>query len=65
MLGEGDLDVTMVSGFNNMATVMDALPDDIGKACMACAKAMTKVSGLSFGTLMAIAKQAKGEADVE
>lgn len=69
LLGDGDLGVTMVNGFNNMATVLDTLPDDFGKACMACAKAMTKVSGSSFGTLMgislmAIAKQTKGETDV-
>lgn len=69
LLGDGDLGVTMVNGFHNMATIADELPDDVGKACMTCAKAMTKVSGSSFGTLMgislvAVAKQTKGEDDV-
>ena len=69
-LGDGDLGVTMVNGFNNLATVADELPGDFGKACMDCAKAMTKVSGSSFGTLMgialmAVAKQTKGETDLE
>ncbi|MDA9567189.1 dihydroxyacetone kinase subunit L [Planktomarina temperata] len=65
-LGDGDLGVTMVNGFNNMAVIADKLPDDFGRACMEAAKAMTKVSGSSFGTLMgislmAVAKQTKGE----
>ncbi|MBU2991870.1 dihydroxyacetone kinase subunit L [Octadecabacter sp. 1_MG-2023] len=65
-LGDGDLGVTMVNGFNNMAAIADDLPDDFGRACMEAAKAMTKVSGSSFGTLMgislmAVAKQTKGE----
>lgn len=69
LLGDGDLGVTVVNGFNNMALVADALPDDFGKACMESAKAMTKVSGSSFGTLMgislmAVAKQTKGQTDV-
>ena len=68
-LGDGDLGVTMVNGFNNLATVAADLPDDFGRACMDSAKAMTKVSGSSFGTLMgialmAVAKQTKGETDV-
>lgn len=65
-LGDGDLGVTMVNGFNNMAAIADHLPQDFGRACMEAAKAMTKVSGSSFGTLMgislmAVAKQTKGE----
>ncbi|GAA6206764.1 dihydroxyacetone kinase subunit DhaL [Cognatishimia sp. WU-CL00825] len=69
-LGDGDLGVTMVNGFNNIATISDDLPEDFGMACMECAKAMTKVSGSSFGTLMgislmAVAKQTKGESDIE
>ncbi len=68
-LGDGDLGVTMVNGFNNLATVAPDLPEDFGRACMESAKAMTKVSGSSFGTLMgialmAVAKQTKGETDV-
>lgn len=69
-LGDGDLGVTMVNGFNNIASIAGDLPDDFGLACMECAKAMTKVSGSSFGTLMgislmAVAKQTKGETDID
>ena len=69
LLGDGDLGVTMVNGFRNMEKVADDLPDDVGKACMESAKAMTKVSGSSFGTLMGIAlmaaaKLTKGRTDV-
>lgn len=69
LLGDGDLGVTMVNGFNNMASIADDLPDDVGKACMESAKAMTKVSGSSFGTLMgislmAVAKQTKGQTEI-
>lgn len=68
-LGDGDLGVTMVNGFNNMAAIAADLPADFGRACMEAAKAMTKVSGSSFGTLMgislmAVAKQTKGEEEV-
>nr|WP_285895534.1 dihydroxyacetone kinase subunit L [Epibacterium ulvae] len=69
-LGDGDLGVTMVNGFNNIASIANDLPDDFGMACMECAKAMTKVSGSSFGTLMgislmAVAKQTKGENEID
>jgi len=69
-LGDGDLGVTLVNGFNNMKLIADDLPQDFGMACMASAKAMTKVSGSSFGTLMgislmAVAKKTKGETDVD
>ncbi len=68
-LGDGDLGVTMVNGFKNMAAVADDLPGDVGMACLESAKAMTKVSGSSFGTLMGIslmaaAKQTKGETEI-
>ncbi|WP_299076727.1 dihydroxyacetone kinase subunit L [uncultured Ruegeria sp.] len=68
-LGDGDLGVTMINGFNNMRAIADELPTDVGQACMQAAKAMTKVSGSSFGTLMgialmAVAKQTKGETSV-
>lgn len=68
-LGDGDLGVTLVNGFNNLAATAPALSEDVGKAMVECAKAMTKVSGSSFGTLMAVslmaaAKQAKGRTDI-
>lgn len=68
-LGDGDLGVTLINGFNNMATIADSLPDDVGKALLESARAMTKVSGSSFGTLMgislmAVAKKTKGQTEV-
>lgn len=68
-LGDGDLGVTMINGFNNMRSVANELPEDVGLACMGAAHAMTKVSGSSFGTLMgialmAVAKQTKAQHEV-
>lgn len=60
-LGDGDLGVTLVNGFNNLAKVRDDLPEDIGMALFASAKAITAVSGSSFGTLMATALMAAGK----
>lgn len=57
-LGDGDLGVTFLNGFNNLSGLAPALPQDFGMACMDCAKGMTKVSGSSFGTLMAISLMA-------
>ena len=60
-IGDGDLGVTLVNGFNNMQQVADTLPADVGMALFEGAKAMTKVSGSSFGTLMATALMAAGK----
>lgn len=60
-LGDGDLGVTLINGFNNMQEASPELPDDIGLALFDCAKAMTKVSGSSFGTLMATALMASAK----
>lgn len=37
-LGDGDLGVTIVNGFRNMATVADDLPDDFCKVCIGCTR---------------------------
>lgn len=68
-IGDGDLGVTLVNGFNNMQQVAETLSADVGMALFEGAKAMTKVSGSSFGTLMATAlmaagKQVKGQESV-
>ncbi len=68
-IGDGDLGVTLINGFNNIQTVKDDMPTDVGMALFECAKAITKVSGSSFGTLMATAlmaagKQTKGQEQV-
>ena len=61
LLGDGDLGITLINGFNNMQEIVDDLPSDVGMALFECAKAMTKVSGSSFGTLMATALMAAGK----
>lgn len=60
-LGDGDLGVTLVNGFRNMTEASNAMPDDVGMALFQAAKAMTSVSGSSFGTLMATALMAAGK----
>ena len=53
LLGDGDLGITMVRGFREIIEVRDSLPDDVGMALFQCAKAFTKSSGSSYGTLLA------------
>ena len=53
LLGDGDLGITMIRGFRQIMEIRDSLPDDIGMALFQCAKAFTKTSGSSFGTLLA------------
>ena len=69
LLGDGDLGITMIRGFRQIMEIRDSLPDDIGMALFQCAKAFTKTSGSSFGTLlatglMAVAKVKKGQMDI-
>jgi len=69
LLGDGDLGITMIRGFRQIMEIRDSLPDDIGMALFQCAKAFTKTSGSSFGTLlatglMAVAKFKKGQMDI-
>ena len=68
-LGDGDLGITMQRGTGACADIADELPDDVGMALLACAKAFTKVSASSYGTLLATglmsaAKTCKGRDDV-
>ncbi len=68
-LGDGDLGVTMTRGMRAIAKDADALPDDLGMALLACARAFTKSSGSSYGTLlargvMAVAKAVKGRTEI-
>ena len=70
LLGDGDLGVTMIRGFRQILVDLESLPADIGMDFFQCAKAFTKSSGSSFGTLlatgmMAIAKEKKGETKIE
>lgn len=68
-LGDGDLGVTMQRGGRALHDILPTLPADVGIALMACAQAMTKVSGSSYGTLlatglMAAAKATRGRTEV-
>jgi len=70
LLGDGDLGVTMIRGFRQIIADLETLPEDIGMAFFQCAKAFTKSSGSSYGTLlatgmMAIAKEKKGQTGIE
>ena len=70
LLGDGDLGVTMIRGFRNLIEELESLPEDIGMALLQCAKAFTKSSGSSYGTLMAtglmaVAKVKKGQTEIE
>lgn len=69
-LGDGDLGVTLARGTKAMQEVAPGLPDDLGQALLACAQAVTRTSGSSYGTLMAtgmmsMAKALKGRSAVE
>ena len=70
LLGDGDLGITMVRGFREIIEVRDSLPDDVGIALFQCAKAFTKSSGSSYGTLLAtglmsVAKKKKGQQEIQ
>ncbi len=53
-LGDGDLGVTTVRGFRSVKAELPNLPEDVGMALMNCSQAFVKISGSTFGTLVAI-----------
>jgi dihydroxyacetone kinase-like protein len=66
LLGDGDLGVTMVRGVRGLAEELPNLPDDVGMALLKCAQVFTRVSGSTYGTLLATglmsaAKKTKGQ----
>ncbi len=68
-LGDGDLGITVSAGWQAVADIRDTLPEDLGKAFLASAKAFQSVSSSSFGTmvasaLMAVAKRTSGRTEV-
>ncbi|WP_316980074.1 dihydroxyacetone kinase subunit L [Shumkonia mesophila] len=68
-IGDGDLGVTMVRIGRGVGDVLDDLPDDVGMALTKCVQAITKVSGSSYATVVAIAlmsaaKACKGRSEV-
>jgi dihydroxyacetone kinase-like protein len=68
-LGDGDLGVTMTRGMRGILETAEDLPEDLGLALLKCAQGFTKVSGSSYGTLLATglmsaAKVCKGRSEV-
>jgi len=68
-LGDGDLGVTMVRGTRSLLEELPNLPEDVGMALLRCAQVFTRVSGSTYGTLlatglMAAAKRARGRTSV-
>ncbi len=64
-LGDGDLGVTMVRGTRSLLEELPNLPEDVGMALLRCAQVFTRVSGSTYGTLLATglmagARRAKG-----
>jgi dihydroxyacetone kinase-like protein len=52
-LGDGDLGVTLLRGARSLQAELPALPDDVGLALLKCAQTLTKISGSTYGTLLA------------
>lgn len=68
-LGDGDLGVTLLRGARSLRCELPALPEDLGLALLKCAQALTKISGSTYGTLLATgltsaAKVVKGRREV-
>ena len=68
-LGDGDLGITVATGWKEVASEAGAMPADVGMALLAASKAFQRVSSSSYGTLtatalMAAAKKTKGRTDV-
>ncbi len=68
-LGDGDIGVTLVNGFERMESDAADLPEDVGLAFLKCAQALTRAGGSSYATLlatgfMAAAKEAKGQTEL-
>ena len=69
LLGDGDLGVTMLRGGRSVLAELPYLPDDLGMALLKCAQALTRLSGSTYGTLLATglmsaAKATKGRREV-
>jgi phosphoenolpyruvate---glycerone phosphotransferase subunit DhaL len=54
-IGDGDLGVTILNGFEEIKNNIPNFNDDLGKNFMLCSQAFVKKSGSSFGTLIAFA----------
>lgn len=69
-LGDGDIGITMSKAARQIQSILDELPEDLGRALLMIAQAITKSRASSYGTLlatgvMAMAKQVMGETQIE
>ena len=65
-IGDGDLGITILNGFEEIKNNINKFSDDMGTNFMICSQAFVKKSGSSFGTLIAfsfmdISKSLKGK----
>ena len=65
-IGDGDLGITILNGFEEVNNNINKFSDDMGTNFMICSQAFVKKSGSSFGTLIAfsfmnISKSLKGK----
>ena len=65
-IGDGDLGITILNGFEEINNNINKFSDDMGANFMICSQAFVKKSGSSFGTLIAfsfmnISKNLKGK----
>ena len=67
-IGDGDLGITILNGFEEINNNINKFSDDMGTNFMICSQAFVKKSGSSFGTLIAfsfmnISKKLKGKTE--
>ena len=67
-IGDGDLGITILNGFEEINKNINKFNDDMGANFMLCSQAFVKKSGSSFGTLIAfsfmnISKSSKGKTE--
>ena len=67
-IGDGDLGITILNGFEEINNNINKFSDDMGANFMFCSQAFVKRSGSSFGTLIAfsfmnISKDLKGKTE--
>ena len=67
-IGDGDLGITILNGFEEINNNINKFSDDMGANFIICSQAFVKKSGSSFGTLIAfsfmnISKSLKGKAE--
>ena len=65
-IGDGDLGITILNGFEEINNNINKFSDDMGANFLICSQAFVKKSGSSFGTLIAfslmnISKNSKGK----